>query len=153
MIFLPDCPFKGPGSLPKFLALTPGCIMQNAVARFEGTRNSVYTNLYGIPRNSAELNSKKFRGITRNFAELNQFRIKFRIPRNSKMALPKTPYLTLEAMKREAMIYIYIHFQKNSYILVQFSEQCQSNIVVFAFTLHCCMEILAITHAVITMKQ
>jgi hypothetical protein len=51
VIFLPDCPFKGPGSLPKFLDLTPGCIVQNAVARFEGIWNSVYTNLYGIPRN------------------------------------------------------------------------------------------------------
>jgi hypothetical protein len=36
------------------------------VFSFEGIRNSVYTNLHGIPRNSAELNSKKFRGITRN---------------------------------------------------------------------------------------
>jgi hypothetical protein len=35
---------------------------------FEGIRNSVYTNLHEIPRNSAELKSKKFRGITRNKA-------------------------------------------------------------------------------------
>ncbi len=34
IFFLPDCPFKGPGSLPKFLDLTPGCIVQNAMARF-----------------------------------------------------------------------------------------------------------------------
>jgi hypothetical protein len=27
--------FKGPGSLPKFIDLTPGCIMQIAVARFD----------------------------------------------------------------------------------------------------------------------
>jgi predicted nucleic acid-binding Zn finger protein len=55
-------------------------------------------------------------------------------------------------MKHEAMIYIDI-FKKNSYILVQFSDQCQSYIVVFAFTLHCCMDILALTHAVITMMK
>jgi hypothetical protein len=39
------------------------------VCSFEGIRNSVYTNLYGIPRNSAELNIEKFRGITRNYAK------------------------------------------------------------------------------------
>jgi hypothetical protein len=60
------------------------------VFSFEGIRNSVYTNLYGIPRNSAVLNSKKFRGI-----KLSQFRIKFRIPRNSQKALPKTPYTSI----------------------------------------------------------
>ncbi len=32
--FSPDCPFKGPGSLPKFLDSTPSCIIQNAVARY-----------------------------------------------------------------------------------------------------------------------
>jgi hypothetical protein len=34
VIILPDCPFEGPGGLPKFLDLTPGCMMQDAVARF-----------------------------------------------------------------------------------------------------------------------
>jgi hypothetical protein len=33
---------------------------------FEGIRNSVYMNLYEIPRNFAVLDRKKFRGITRN---------------------------------------------------------------------------------------
>ncbi len=48
---------------------------------FEGIRNSVYTNLYGILRNFAVLNSTKFRGITRLYAELREIKsIPYKIP-------------------------------------------------------------------------